>query len=375
MARVLMLFYEPSPAGQATQVLSLVKCLDKERYQIKVAYPQRHVSMGKVLEDLGVPAVRLPMGRLNNVGAAMTLLRLMREEPFDILHVHGHEAGLWGRIVGRLARVRGIVYTPHTLESGVIWRRAYLGIERALAPLTDAWISVSNADRLTLIERGIAAAHKICTVHNGVDSSFLPRRDPMVTRRSLSIPDGVPVVVQVGRLSTQKGPKYFLQAAARALKQNPDIRFLLVGDGPLREKMQGLARRLSATPSVTFLGWREDADDVMASADLVVLSSLWEGLPYVLLEAMALGKPVIASNVGGNPELVEHERTGLLVTPRDEALLARAILALIGDPVTARGMGQAGKQRVREHFSLVEMTKLTQQVYDSLLSSHRGGSC
>lgn len=369
MARVLMLFYEPSWCGQATHILSLIKGLDRDCYEARVAYPQHHSAIGKTLAEMGIPAVALPMRRINNLGAAVMLLRLIREEPLDLLHVHGHEAGLWGRIVGRLAGVPGVIYTPHTLHSGILGQRAYTLMEWALAPLTDAWVAVNNADRLALIERGIAPSHKVSTIYNGIDFSSLPKSNPWAARRSLGLPEDVPVAAQVGRIATQKGPSYFLQAAALALEGNPHIRFLVVGDGPLKGKMERLARRLGIAQSVLFLGWRKDAGEIMASANTVVLSSLWEGLPYVLLEAMALGKPVIATNVGGNSELVEHERTGLLVPPRDPKGLAQAVLAISSDPFTAQRMGQAGMQRAREHFSLEQMTKLTQRVYDSLLRS------
>ncbi|MCL5960304.1 MAG: glycosyltransferase family 4 protein [Chloroflexi bacterium] len=367
MIDVLLLFYEPSPGGQSNHVLALANGLDKTRFRVAVAYPQHHTSTGKALKDVDVTAMALPVRRLNNALAGIKLLRLLRKDPVDILHVHGHEAGIWGRVVGRLAGVRANIYTPHTLHSGVLGERTYLRMEGAMARSTDFWVSVNNSDCATLTNCGIPAA-KISVVPNGIDAGAVANRARGASRDALGIREDEPLVVQVGRISTQKGPGYFMRAAAKALERNQSIRFLLVGDGPLRAEMELLAKSLGVARNVLFLGWRDDVVQVMSCADVVALSSLWEGLPYVLLEAMALGKPVVATDVGGNPEIVENERTGFIVPPRDEMSLAQGVLRLTEDPTAARRMGEAGRQRASEHFSLSKMMKLTEEVYSKALA-------
>jgi len=187
-----------------------------------------------------------------------------------------------------------------------------------------------------------------------------------------------PVVGMVGRLARQKAPGDFLRAAALVAREFPAATFLVVGDGPLRATLEGLARELGIADRVRFLGFRDEVPVVLAALDVFALSSLWEGLPLTILEAMAAGKPVVATSVNGVAEVVQHGRTGWLVSPQQVEQLAAHIVTLLRDPGIARSMGEAGRRRVRERFSIertvAELSDLYQDLYEAKCHADAGAA-
>ena len=182
--------------------------------------------------------------------------------------------------------------------------------------------------------------------------------------------DRQPLTMQVGRLSRQKDPLTFAKGAALVLQHRPDAQFALVGEGPLRDAVASRVHELGLQGRVHLLGWRDRAYRLMAAADVVTLTSRWEGLPYTLLEAMAWSRPVVATAVNGCPEVVIDGLTGFLVAPGDAAAWAQRVLALLNDPAGAAAMGQRGRRRVEERFSLREMVARIERLYLQVAGAH-----
>ena len=176
----------------------------------------------------------------------------------------------------------------------------------------------------------------------------------------------------IGRLTVVKGHRYFLQGAAQVLQTIPHCKFLVIGDGPLRSDLELLANDLGISDSVRFLGYRDDIPELLAVVDISVLTSIREGTSMVLLESMAAGKPIVATDVGGTPEVVIDGEVGILVPPKDAAALAKALITLLSDPCLASRMEMSGRQRVQAKFSLRKSVDRLEALYDELVAARKG---
>lgn len=298
------------------------------------------------------------------------LLRLMRRERFDVVQTSAAKASLFGRLAARLVGVPVVIFTAHGFPfhdfMHPLPRLALRTLERLMSRwCTDMVVSVSEVDRHAAIAEGIVPADRIVTIQNGIDlSAAVP--DRVSARWALGLDPSEPVVGMVARLAPQKAPDDFVRTAALVARQVPATTFLVVGDGPLRGDLERLARELGISERVRFLGFRDDVPRILAALDVFALTSLWEGLPLTILEAMACRAPVVATAVNGVPEIVEDGRTGLLAPPQDTAQLATHLIALLKDPERARAMGEAGRQRVREHFDVERTVAQLSDLYQRL---------
>jgi glycosyltransferase involved in cell wall biosynthesis len=365
MLNVLLVYYEPTPAGQTTHVLSLARGLDRRRIDVTVVLPEDLRGAVAAFQAAGVHVVPLPLRKIAWPSRTVhSLVSLIRQMPADIVHVHSQEAGLLARLVARAAGARRIIYTPQVLDiRRVRFHWLYILIERALAHITDVIVSVSASDRERLMNWGIPPT-KIETIPNGVDlSAHGAANDLGSLRRSVGLDESRPLVMQVGRLSVQKDPMAFVEGTVRVILQRSDAQSALVGEGPLRNTVAARVRELDLVDHVHLLGWRDDASQLMAAADVVTLTSRWEGLPHVLLEAMAWSRPVVATAVNGCPEVVVDGETGFLVEPGDTAGWADRVVELLDDPAKAALMGRRGRERVEERYSLREMVARVEELY------------
>jgi len=365
MLKILLVYYEPIPAGQTRHVLALARGLDRRTYHITVVLPASLERSIGAFEQAGVEVVPLALRKVVwHPQAVASLVHLIRREAVDIVHVHSQEAGLLARVVARIAGAPGVIYTPQTIDiRRTRWHWLYRLIERSLARITDVTVSVSELDRQRMVQWGIPH-HKIVTIPNGIDlADFEGPVDVGGLRRELELDEDRPLVMQVGRLSAQKNPLAFVEGAARVVRECSDAQFALIGEGPLTEAVTAQIRALELDGHVHVLGWREKAFRLIAAADVVSLTSHWEGLPYALLEAMAWSRPVVATAVNGCPEIVVDGVTGFLVPPCNTAVWAERVLGLLNEPAKAAAMGQRGRERVEERFSLQGMTARVEQLY------------
>ncbi|MGH3372045.1 MAG: glycosyltransferase family 4 protein, partial [Nocardioidaceae bacterium] len=330
---------------------------------------------------LGVRVVTVPnlhraVRPLADLRAVVGLVRLFKRERPDIVHTHSSKAGLVGRLAARLAGVPAIAHTVHGWsfhdEMPRLVRRAVVVTERLAARWTSLIVVVGERDaEIGRVERiGHQASYAL--IRSGIEvAAYSTSPEARAKARSaFGIPEGVPLVGTVTRLSRQKDPTTLLTAVRLVVDVRPDVHCVIVGDGPLRSEVEAHVRELGLRSQVTLLGARDDVAALLPGFDAFVLSSRWEGLPRVVIEAMAAGVPVVATDVGGVAEAVDDGTSGLLVPVGDEHALAQAVLRVIGDPVLAADMGRAAETRVGEFDTSVMIDRLD-RAYRELLA--RGG--
>ena len=344
--------------------------LDRTRYRPILICPEPGSFIGR-MKERGVETHLVHLAPLFNPIALWQLTRLLVRERVTILQTHGARANFYGRIAGHLAGVPVIISTVHNslkdYEVSALKRWLYVLLLRLTLPLVHRIICVSDANRWDVIEECPAAAARVQTVYNGIDPSAFPSQpDRMKVRDELGIVSG-PVLVMIARLTEAKGHRYLLQAFPNLLKSWPQFSCVFVGAGELHGALHRMAVDLGVERACRFVGVREDIADVLAAADVVVLPSLSEGFPFVLLEALAMGCPVVASRVNGVPELIEDHKTGLLVPPRDPQALAAAIRELLSNPTATSKMGAVGRALVRERFTANRMVANTTAIFDAAM--------
>ena len=337
-------------------------------------------SLGDLAAQKGVGPLFLPeMGREVRPGrdlvALFRLLRLFRQRQPEIVHTHTAKAGAIGRVAAKLAGIPIIIHTFHGhVFHGYFSRgmtRIFLAIERRLAVASTKVLAVSEMQRRELLCLRIGSPESVVVMPLGLELDGLLRSDRRrgEIRRRLGASPEVPLIGVIARLVTIKDLSTFLEAASALHRSRPDVRFLIVGDGELRSRLEQEAHALGLDQCVHFLGWQRDLEPIYADLDLVVLSSLNEGTPVSLIEGMAAGLPVVATEVGGVPDLVEHGKTGLLVPPKDSKALSAAMEALLGDPERRREMGRLGREAVYPKYSDAALIDRMDRLYSSLLQA------
>lgn len=365
-----------SRGGGAAHVRDLARTVDSSRFTRAVAMAE---DGGNVTEadftDYGVPFHQLDIAGSPSLTALLKLRRLLRQESFDILHCHGARAASYGRAVAGLlggGRPR-VVYTIHGFAAphySLPRRTILLWIERALTPVTDAVICVSGAERQDFLGAGFGPPERLHLVRHGIDAGRF--RDVVVDtaaqRAALDVPADAPLVTTICRLYRPRDFDTLLSGFAMVRAEFPNAHLLIVGDGPYRQRIESHISELSLVPYVTLAGFRRDIPEVLAVSDIFVLSTaLWEALGLTILEAMASQVPVVASDVGGIKEAVSHQETGIVVPPRDPGALSEALLDLLANEQKAKVMGQNGRRRVEQLFTLHRMTRETMAIYEGLM--------
>ncbi len=324
------------------------------------------------LRALGVDVDVVDERRHSAASIAAFLVRFFKSRRVDILHTHRYKDTVLATIAAKLAGVPRVVRTVHGLAEPMTgWDklkfRAYGVLDTtALRYFGDRIIAVSHEMANTLQTVGYRRS-RIVPIHNGIDvGKARVRRDPRLLRRELGVDDDALLIGTIGRLSPVKAHNDLLLAAQRILRRRPEARFLFVGDGPLRNELLTSAVQLGIDRACLFTGSRQDTFDLLAAMDVFVLPSLHEGVPMALLEAMILGKAVVATAVGGVPEVVQNRMTGILVPRHDDRALADACLELAADERLARSLGLAARRAVADRFSHDVSGGALMNVYRSL---------
>lgn len=355
--------------GLEEVVRHLLAGLDRKRWQpILFHYDAPEISrLVNEVRQLGIPCRTVPrMDRWNVATTLREFIRELRAVNATIFHAHlgWPLSARYGVMAARLSRVPAIVATSHLYASIADARFAWLK-QRLHCAAIGRYIAVSNEVKERLCQDLGVPESKIRVVHNGIQLSPFDRPADSKLRAMLTQGSERPIVFTPARLHSQKGHVYLLEAAALL----PDALFVLAGDGPERASLEERARKLGIQTRVRFLGQRQDIPLLLASCDLFVLPSLYEGLPISVLEAMAAGKPLVATDIGGTKEAVINGVTGFLVPPENPTELAAAIRTLLSDQGLAARLAEAGRARAIQEFSSDAMVRGTCRVYDELIQN------
>ncbi len=307
------------------------------------------------------------------------ILRIIKSENFDIVHTHSSKPGGLGRVAAKLAGVPIIIHTIHGFPFNdfmhPIVRHLFIVAERFLSRLSDSLVTVSTYNLKKAVQLKFAPRSKFRNIYSGIDfGRFEVTLGLEQIRNELGISNGEKVVGMIGRLSEQKAPLDFVNAMPKILQAHHDVRFLLIGDGELKEQTLDLARKLKVDSKIQILGFRDDVPELLHLLDIFVLTSLWEGLGRSLTEAMFMGKPVVATNVEGVPELVKNNETGFLVEPRNIDSISEAVISLLSDSNTAQRLGRNAAKRINSEFQADSMVARIDNLYQELLIPHETNS-
>ena len=331
------------------------------------------------VEKEGVRVITIPslVRRIHlfyDLRAFFALIKILRNERPDIVHTHTSKAGILGRWAAFFVRVPVIIHTPH---GHVFWgyfgklkTRIFILLEKISALVTDRLVMLTEQEKIDHLHFHIAPENKFSVVHSGINLDEFSNTsvDPAAMKRRLGIPEDNLIVGTVGRLTSIKGHRYLIEAARKIAGSRPDTTFVILGDGELLDELKNMVTRSDIEENIKFLGWRSDVAEVMSTFDIFALPSLNEGMGRVLVEAMALGRPIVASNIGGIPDLVVDGENGYLVPVGDVETLAARIRKLLDDPEKREEMGECGK-KIAIDYSANAMVQKIDRVYRKLVVS------
>lgn len=362
--------------GVGLNILLLARLLDRNRFDVSAAFASGS-PLDSDLSEEGIKVYPLRLERspwsLRNIYGFIDLMKLLRKEKFDIVHTHTSVGGFVGRIAAWLCNVPVVMWTIHGWAfnypgGGRIRRYFFILIEKLLDALTDHYVAVCANMKDIGVKASVSKGDKISVIYHGIETSKYDAANRYPERRKELALGGGKVVGSAGRFELQKAMDDFLRAAAFVKEKVPGTRFLLIGEGPLGEDLKTLSLQLGLKDDTIFSGWKKNIDEYIGVMDVFCMSSLWEAMPFMLLEAMAMGKPVVATAVGGIPEALEDGLGGFVVPPGSPGLIGSAIVKLLEDEEMETGMGRRNRERVEELFSLKTMIAKYEELYEKLYS-------
>jgi glycosyltransferase involved in cell wall biosynthesis len=357
----------PLAEGVPHHILQVVQSLDAGRYEIDVVCPRTSTLWAGLDSRAGVRLHHVPPARRVSPSDLASWTRLVRlAGKADLIHAHSSKAGLLTRLAARARkRTEVCLFTPHAWSFWAargVEARVYTLLERLAARWCEAIVVVSDHERSAGLSARIGTAEQYRVVRNGVPlDEFSAQPQPVPGR-----------IVALGRLAPQKRPDLAVKAFAGARTRYPEAELHFVGEGPLHAEVEALIADLGLRGAVKLLGQRAHVPPLLARASCLLLASDYEGCPFSVLEAMAAGVPVVATRVGGVPELVDDGVTGLLAEAGDEEALAGALIELLADPTRAMRMGAAGRERARRDFSADRMVQRITELYEQIATSDSG---
>lgn len=381
--RVVNIVTRLSIGGVLHHVTNLMCGLDRSKYEQQLVCGfegagersmREHIRAQGVTPILIPHLVGNPRVNISDTLAFMHILRLLRQQRPAILHTHTSKAGLLGRVAGRLTGVPVIVHTFHGLvlkgHYGPLKTNAVRAVERWLARFSDRLITVSNADKKDLLAYRVAPSHKIEVIPLGLElNQFIySRKRRGVLHRELGLDSARRLIGIVGRIAPIKNHRLFFDAMARVLAEHAMAHVVVVGDGDLRPEMESYVDKIGIANRVSFLGWRHDLAQVYTDLEVVVISSNNEGTPVSAIEAMATGRPVVATRVGGLPDLISDGDTGYLVAPGNVTQLASAVERVLGDGETTDRLRRNARESVKDKFAVERLATDVDSLYRKLLA-------
>jgi glycosyltransferase involved in cell wall biosynthesis len=369
--RVLLAVTRLELGGAQRVVLQTARGLDRSAFDVGLAWGpgDRLDDEAEAIPNLQrfpVPTLVRRVSPMKDLRALFSLRAILRSFRPHVVHTHSSKAGILGRLAARLGgvtavhTVHGFGFTP--LQSAPT-RAFYRMAEKSMARCTDHFVTVSESDRYRGIEMGLFSADDVSVIRAAIDlERFRAGADGAAARGRLGVPSDVPLVTQVGNFKPQKAPLDFVRVAAAVRRQRPDVWFVMVGDGPLREPAEELARDLGVADQMVFSGWWDDVPGLLAATTVSALTSRHEGLPCSVVESLAAGVPVVATAVDGTVEVVRSNDNGVLAEAGDIAALAEAICRLLDDPDLRSRMSASARQGL-EDFDHNLMVRQQEDLY------------
>lgn len=330
------------------------------------------------IKGSGASVKPIDMSSKFNFKVILQLVNLIKEQRIDIVHSQGARADFFARLSAKLARVPVVISTVPMPVDGFdvnpIKKFIYIVLNKFSERFVDKFIVVSEALKDVMIERHKVDPQKVAMIYNGIeineyriDEAGEVIHGKLGLMEEIGLKSDVPVIGVIGRLVWQKGFEYFIEAIPGVLNKFKDAKFLVVGEGLLEEELKAVSKKLKIDDKISFTGFRRDIKEILATIDIFVIPSLLEGLPMILLEAMGMGKPIVATDIDGIKEVLENGKTGLLVPPRDTVALTDAIVNLLIYRDQAHQMGINARRVVEEKFGVDIMVEKVEDVYEDLL--------
>ena len=363
--------------GAQKQLLVLISLLDRKQFN-PVLFTSRAGLLWQEASSINGLALKKSrflehsINPLKDFLALIELCRFIKKNNIDIVHTHSSKAGILGRWAARLAGAKVIIHTVHgwSFNNYQAWlvKMIFIWLEKISARITDKLIVVSNYDKEKGLAYGIGDNDKYTLIHYGIDYAAF-QAEGEDERRSLGINADDLAVGMISCLKPQKCPQDFIKLACSINKTMPNVKFVLVGDGILRIRVEKLIKALKLQPQLILTGWRKDIPAILRSLDIFVLTSLWEGMPISILEAMATSRPVIATDTGGIAEVIVEDKTGFLVRLGDMDKMAEKLIKLLENKDLRARIGHDAKNSLGQDFSLSNMAKHTQNLYAELIKA------
>ena len=371
MKRITHIIKATGIAGAERHLITMLPELDRQRFDICVIIltePKKPVDQLLItLQQTGVKSERMIINGHADLYLVFRLVRRLRDLDPCVVHTHLLHADLYGTVAARMAGVPAIISSRHNDDPfRARWPLSFL--LRIINRYTNRFIAISERVRAFTVKTEKVPVSVVDTVYYGLAVDTEYNRHVIDARDEFGLLLKGPLLVCAARLTEQKGHKWLLRAFRLVVNQLPETSLLLLGDGPLREHLEDTVVNLDLAKNVKFAGWRTDVMNILPSTDLFVLASEWEGFGLAILEAMSFSLPVIATKVGGIPEVVLDGETGWLVKARDSDALAGSILAALSSPDKMLQCGQRGKLRVQGTFSVQKMIFDTEKIYNLLLT-------
>ncbi len=372
--------------GSPDIVRIICNYLDHRNYDLRLISGSTEFPSAKTIEFLKnfkhrvtiIPNLKRNVNAINDLLALIKLFFLFRREKFDIVHTHTAKAGALGRIAAHLCGIPVIIHTPHGHNFygyfNPIFSKIVIAIERFLAHFTDKIIALTELEQRDYLRFKIATIQRISLIYPGLDLGKYAEeeKNTIQIKQDFNIGVGENVIGMIARLESIKGPEYFVEAAKEVAARLESVKFIVVGEGSLRKRLESRVKELELSDKFIFSGWSEDIPQILSILDILVLPSLNEAVGMVLIEAQAQGVPVVATDVGGIPEIIKDNETAVLVPPRDFKELAEAIISLLKDSKKREKMAVAGRDWVRDKFGTEEMMHKTTALYKELIRARFG---
>ncbi len=385
MIKILQIL-EATVGGTRGHVVTLIRHLDSDQFEVEVAAPAIRdgtIDDRSFVDEVLAVSIKVhyvdmcrEIRPFSDLKALVKLVKIIRENQYDIVHTHSSKAGFLGRLAAKICGVP-VIYTPNGFyfldDRSSLKGDVFRYLEKFAGYITDCLIAVSESEKEGALDHHIIPKDRIVVIPNGIDvQAFLYDPEARIRiRRELGIGIDTAVIGTVSRYIPQKDPFTLVKTAKIVLTQEPKTHFIWCGEGEMRVETEQLARDLNIHTSFSFLGFRNDVKDIMNTFDIFLLSSVFEGLPYTLLEAMLLGLPVVATDVVGSRDIVIDGKTGLLAKPGDSEVLAKHLIALLRNSKQRQYMGHQGRFHVEDCFDVSQMIVKNEDIYKSIAGNKK----